>query len=181
MSEVWHYVYYSYEEWGRGYIGKRSSKVPPCQDPYMGSFSDKTFKPTEKIVLAEFGSAEKALAAEIALHHFYEVDTNPHFANKARQTSDKFYYVATSDPHASLTEQQKAIRDLRKSMGRCAGARGFYYCLKAPDGRIIATHNLRETCRKYGLNRSHLHRVIKGDRKHYKGWTITRHNLPCAS
>jgi hypothetical protein len=147
----------------------------------MGSFSDKTFKPTEKIVLAEFGSAEKALAAEIALHHFYEVDTNPHFANKARQTSDKFYYVATSDPHASLTEQQKAIRDLRKSMGRCAGARGFYYCLKAPDGRIIATHNLRETCRKYGLNRSHLHRVIKGDRKHYKGWTITRHNLPCAS
>ena len=181
MKEAWHYVYYSYEEWGRGYIGKRTSKVPPEQDPYMGSFSDSTFNPTNKIVLAEFDCAEKALAAEVALHIFYKVDINPHFANKARQTSEKFHYIPMGDPHASMTEQQKAIRNLRRSLNACAGNRGFYYCLRSSDGRIIVTRNLRETCRNHGLHRDTIRRVLKGERRQHKGWTITRHDMPCGS
>ena len=88
---MYHYVYYSYEEWGRGYIGVRSCKCLPEEDTkYFGSFYDKTFKPTSKIILAEFPDRESALAAEVELHAFYQVHKNPHFANKARQTSTKF-------------------------------------------------------------------------------------------
>jgi 5-methylcytosine-specific restriction endonuclease McrA len=88
------YVYYSYEEYGRGYIGKRECKCLPEEDiKYFGSFTDKTFKPTQKIILETFDSVEKSLTAECALHNFYEVHKNPHFANRAKQTSRKFYYI----------------------------------------------------------------------------------------
>jgi hypothetical protein len=41
------YVYYSYEEFGRGYIGKRECKCLPQEDiKYIGSYRDKSFKPT---------------------------------------------------------------------------------------------------------------------------------------
>ena len=87
------YVYYSYEEYGRGYIGKRECDCLPEKDVnYFGSFHDKNFNPSQKIILETFDSVEEALEAEIILHNFYEVDKNPHFANKAKQTSTKFYY-----------------------------------------------------------------------------------------
>jgi hypothetical protein len=86
------YVYYSYEEYGRGYIGKRECKCLPQEDVnYFGSFHDKTFSPTQKIILETFDTVGEALKAECALHDFYEVDKNPHFANMAKQTSTKFY------------------------------------------------------------------------------------------
>jgi len=66
------YVYYSYEEYGRGYIGKRECKCLPEEDiKYFGSFTDKTFKPTQKIILKTFGSVEDALEVESILHDFY--------------------------------------------------------------------------------------------------------------
>jgi len=88
---MYHYVYYSYEDWGRGYIGVRSCKCLPENDfSYFGSFYDKTFAPTNKIILDLFEDRESALAAEIALHKFYRVHKNSHFANLAMQTSTKF-------------------------------------------------------------------------------------------
>lgn len=86
-----HYIYYSYESWGRGYIGKRTCSCPPEEDlNYFGSFSDKSFCPDNKIIIATFESSKDALAAEIVLHNAYEVAQNPHFANKAKQTSEWF-------------------------------------------------------------------------------------------
>ena len=88
----YYYIYYSYEEWGRGYIGSRQSKVPPEQDTkYMGSYRDKTFKPSQKIILQTYNTREEALADEVKLHYFYDVAKNYHFANRANQTSEKFY------------------------------------------------------------------------------------------
>jgi hypothetical protein len=85
------YVYYSYEQWGRGYIGRRECRCLPEDDSaYFGSFKDKTFRPTQKIVLQVCSSREEACEAEVLLHGFFEVDINPHFANKAKQTSKKF-------------------------------------------------------------------------------------------
>lgn len=85
------YVYYSYEEWGRGYIGRRECRCLPEEDvKYFGSFKDKTFRPTQKIILWTCLSREEACEAEVILHNFYEVDVNPHFANRAKQTSKKF-------------------------------------------------------------------------------------------
>ena len=116
------YVYYSYEEFGNGYIGKRECKCLPEEDiNYFGSFRDKTFKPTQKIILETFDSVEDALEAECVLHDFYEVDKNPHFANKARQTSKKFYYVTPSENMigennpAKRPEVRKKISDSAKN------------------------------------------------------------------
>ena len=85
-----HYIYYSYEEFGRGYIGCRTCSCLPEEDNYLGSYKDKTFNPTNKIILETFDNRTEALEAEVLLHQFYNVDTNPHFANKAKQTSTKF-------------------------------------------------------------------------------------------
>ena len=85
------YVYYSYEEWGRGYIGSRICKCLPENDvKYFGSFRDKTFRPTQKIILETFDNKNDMLMCEVLLHDLYQVDLNPHFANKAKQTSTKF-------------------------------------------------------------------------------------------
>ena len=91
-NKKYFYVYYSYELWGRGYIGKRECWCLPEEDvKYFGSYRDKTFKPTEKIILQIFASRKEAMQAEIDLHNFYNVNINPHFANKAKATSTGFY------------------------------------------------------------------------------------------
>ena len=89
----YYYTYYSYEEWGRGYIGSRGCKCLPEEDvKYFGSFRDKSFKPTQKIILkSDYATREEAYVDEIALQEFYKVVENPHFANRAYQTSTKFY------------------------------------------------------------------------------------------
>lgn len=85
-----HYVYYSYEEWGRGYIGVRSCKCDPAEDSYLGSYRDKTFKPSSKIVLAEFDNRQDAEKAECDLHEFFSVVANPHFVNQVKNTLKGF-------------------------------------------------------------------------------------------
>jgi len=101
------YVYYSYEEYGRGYIGKRECKCLPQEDVnYFGSFHDKTFSPTQKIILETFDTVEKALGAECILHDFYEVDKNPHFANRAKQTSTGFYCNKGAGEEANIKRSE---------------------------------------------------------------------------
>lgn len=88
---MYHYVYYSYEEWGRGYIGARSCDCLPEQDVgYLGSYSDKSFHPDCKIILMTFPTREEANQAEITLHWSYDVARNPHFANKANACAAGF-------------------------------------------------------------------------------------------
>lgn len=108
-----HYVYYSYEEWGRGYIGKRSCACLPEEDVhYMGSFSDKTFKPNRKIILDVFATSADALAAEALLHDAYNVSSNPLFANKAKQTSRWF----NTEGVAKTAQHREKIR--QSNLGR---------------------------------------------------------------
>ena len=88
----YHYVYYSYEEYGRGYFGSRTCKCLPEEDvKYFGSFKDKTFKPTQKILLkSDYSTRAEAYVDEIILQQYYKVVENPHFANRAYQTSASF-------------------------------------------------------------------------------------------
>jgi hypothetical protein len=102
---MYHYTYYSYESWGRGYIGRRSCSCLPEEDYYFGTYSDKTFNPNNKIILGLYNTKEEAADAEVQLHAFYQVHLNPHFANKAKQTSRKFFNNLTLD-------QRKAQSDL---------------------------------------------------------------------
>ena len=84
----YHYVYHSYEEWGREYIGIRSCNCLPEKDiKYFGSITDKTFSPTEKTILFVCETRKKVLEIEILLHDFFDVAINPQFANKAKAVS----------------------------------------------------------------------------------------------
>jgi len=89
---MYHYTYYSYEPWGRGYIGCRSCKCLPEEDiKYFGSYSDKSFNPSLKIIIKDdYCSREDAIIDEIILHNFYNISHNKNFANKSKQTSSKF-------------------------------------------------------------------------------------------
>lgn len=112
-----YYVYYSYEEWGRGYIGYRSCFCKPEEDTkYFGSYKDKTFKPTKKIIFACFDTKEEAISKEIILHNFYSVDTNLHFANKAKQTSIGFNITNTK--LSDKTKQKISLTLKSKFLGK---------------------------------------------------------------
>ena len=101
------YTYYSFEEYGRGYIGARS-KSCIGDDEYKGSYKDKTFNPTHKIILGEYETMEEALADEIALHNFFSVSTNPHFANRAQQTSTGFNRAGVRDTAATVERKSQS-------------------------------------------------------------------------
>jgi hypothetical protein len=112
----YHYTYYSYEEWGRGYFGSRTCKCLPEKDiKYFGSFKDKTFKPTQKIILKEdYDTREEAYADEIILQQYYKVVENPHFANRAYQTSTGFSRKGMTSPNKGkkmADEQRNKLSD----------------------------------------------------------------------
>jgi len=115
----YYYTYYSYEEWGRGYIGSRGCECLPEEDiKYLGSFKDKTFNPTQKIILEIYETREQALEAEVILHDFYDVANNPHFVNKAKQTSTKFYYITPFD-EASKRGKINGLNHKQNKTGVC--------------------------------------------------------------
>jgi hypothetical protein len=107
----YYYTYYSYEEWGRGYIGKRSCDCLPEEDvKYFGTFSDKTFKPTQKIILrSDYTTPNELAEDEIILHDFYDVAKNPHFVNRAKQTSTGFDTTGVSPSDETRQRMREAF------------------------------------------------------------------------
>ena len=100
-----HYVYRSYEPLGRNYIGKRSCVCLPEEDvSYFGSYTDTSFSPTQKEILAICGSSEHALQVEMFFHEMYDVARNPMFANRAKQTS--VYFNCEGVPKSEETKQK---------------------------------------------------------------------------
>lgn len=122
------YVYYSYEPWGRGYIGKRECKCLPEEDvKYFGSYSDKTFKPTEKIVIDIFSTRKEAYIAEAKLHKFYNVKNNSHFVNQTNQylNRDELFKIKElrindknfENQFISFVKESKSVRQILFKLG----------------------------------------------------------------
>ena len=117
MNQIrYYYTYYSYEEWGKGYIGSRGCKCLPEEDTnYLGSSKDKTFKPKHKIILkSDYVTREEAYADEIILQEYYKVVENPHFVNKSYQTSTKFYYRPSHGENAPMFGKTHSEETKRK-------------------------------------------------------------------
>jgi len=116
----YYYTYYSYEEYGRGYFGSRGCKCLPEEDvKYLGSSKDKTFKPTQKIILKDdYLTREEAYADEIILQQYYKVVENPHFANRSYQTSTKFYVPLEQAIENGKKSGQKHKENKTGYMGR---------------------------------------------------------------
>ena len=107
---MFHTVYDSFEEFpdGRDYIGKHSSEDP--YDPYLGSFADKSFDPTCKIVLGYSKTAEGSVWLEIQWQRVLGVKDDPAFANQVYQTSTGF--DCTGVPHSEETKQKISVAHL---------------------------------------------------------------------
>ena len=122
----YHYTYYSYEEYGRGYIGSRTCKCLPEEDvKYFGSYKDKIFKPTQKIILkSDYATREEAYIDEVILHHFYDVGKNLHFANRAKQTSNKFTTYGMVGKKHPLYGKGHSEETKKKMKGRISPAKG---------------------------------------------------------
>lgn len=118
----YHYVYYSYEEYDRGYIGSRTCKCLPKEDiNYFGSSKDNTFKPTQKIILkSDYATREEAYDDEIILQEYYKVVENPHFANRAYQTSTSFsiYGTTLSEEHKRKISKARKGKSYPKRKGK---------------------------------------------------------------
>lgn len=95
---MYHYTYLTKNK-NRYYIGVRTCKCLPWEDKYMGSFSDKSFKPTDKIILSYHYSRKDAVEAEIFWHNLFDVARNPLFANRAKQKSTGFDYRTSGKNH----------------------------------------------------------------------------------
>ena len=88
------------------YIGARSSDVLPMLDEYMGSSSTLTALINErgddeftKTILGVWPSRDLAILHEMRLHILYDVDKNPQYYNRAKQTSVSFYYSSYGEDH----------------------------------------------------------------------------------
>jgi hypothetical protein len=129
LHKKYHYTYYSYEEFGRGYIGVRSCNCKPEEDvKYFGSFSDKSFLPTSKIILGIYETREDANKDERILHRSYDVRLNPNFANK-HNANDRFCnteYLKNSTPEqrSEVARKREASKtpEQRSERGRKAAA-----------------------------------------------------------
>ena len=137
----YYYTYYSYEEYGRGYIGSRGCYCLPEEDiKYLGSFSDKNFKPTKKIILkSDYATREEAYADEIILHNFYDVANNPHFANKAKASSTKFY----------ISREQSS--EIGRKNGKKAKELGLGICGLTPEQRSEIGRKGAERVKELGV------------------------------
>lgn len=115
MQRKYFYLYYLHEPWGKEYIGKREFNCLPEEDVnYFGRYTDKNFDTTEKIILEIFDTLDVVLPDEILLHNFYEVDKNPHFANKSKQTTKGFYFCASEKGHPRY--RKKTTIKVRKKL-----------------------------------------------------------------
>lgn len=89
-SYRYHTVYLSYEEGpsGRSYVGKHSTDDP--YDDYFGSFHDSSFLPVGKYILSVYKTPKAATQGEIMWQRVLNVVEDPHYINRAYQTSSKF-------------------------------------------------------------------------------------------
>ena len=79
-----HYVYISYENGGRKYIGSRTCyDCTPEEDPYFGSYTDKTFHPTQKQIIAVCETRNQANFIESYLLQCCDVLHSDDYANRA--------------------------------------------------------------------------------------------------
>ena len=95
---MYHILYNSYEETpgGRDYIGAHSTE--DLYDGYLGSFSDKSFKPTSRIIVSFHPCRESLIKAEINLQKVLNVVEDPQYANQSYQTSTGFCVLGGKFP-----------------------------------------------------------------------------------
>jgi hypothetical protein len=100
MDRKYHILYVSYEGMtsGRSYVGAHSTD--DLQDGYFGSYVDKSFSPTHKIIVGYYNSREALLKAEETLQKSLDVVRDPRYANQSIQHGSGFTYGFLGRTHS---------------------------------------------------------------------------------
>ncbi len=191
------YTYQVYDPiTGKSYIGSKYAKGcnPDNTKEYMGSPREgeyleilRTRKHTlEKIILATWDTKEEVLLHEALLHDCFDVDNNPNFFNRSKQTSSKFSY----SPDGKKMPRH-GVEKMRKSLtGRARSEETRYKITKgleryhsgAEETELEFQHkehgNVKCTraqlVKQFNLCRGGLSRLVAGTRSHCGGWTILK-------
>lgn len=175
------YVYYSYEEWGRGYIGRRECTCLPTEDvKYFGSFKDKSFQPTQKIILALFETREEMCQAEVDLHLHFEVDSNPHFANRARQTSSKFYMDKTGEKNPNFGKRWTRTEEWKQERSRLYMGRPGTPCTEERKEKIRQTRKLRGCGLGNSFAKGNRHSLTEEQKENRRQAALNRPEVTCS-
>jgi len=124
---IFHYVYrITNISAKKHYYGCRSSEIHPSLDlgrKYFSSSKDKEFLQEQEKnkehfkykVIRIFQTREDALSFEIKLHTKFNVDKNPSFYNRAKQTTVGFYYTNKGAKFSKETREKMSIKSRNKS------------------------------------------------------------------
>jgi len=115
---MYHFLYDSFEEFpgGRDYIGAHSTE--DLYDGYLGSFSDKSFKPTGKIIISFYPNRETLLKAEQNFQKLLNVVEDPQYANRSYQTSVGFSTMGAKFPGKNTgSEWSEEAKEKRRGKG----------------------------------------------------------------
>jgi hypothetical protein len=192
---MYHYTYLLINNSdNRMYIGARSSKVLPADDPYMSSaktVSREYKRNCRKHILKIFKTRKEAIAHEIYLHTLFEVGVNPEFFNAAKQTSIGFDTAGTrltKEHRAKIGRKGSLNGNYGKPMDPAVKEKMRQTKLRHPKSNANYDHteytwiNLKtytiETCtrqvltKRFNLQSNHLGEIIQGNRKTHKNWTL---------
>lgn len=89
--------------------------------------------------------------------------TCPHCGKQGKYGMQKYHF-----DNCGINEP-KPLKTRSNSSGTPRG-----YVITSPTGEITQITNLREFCRNHSLNNGTMVEVSLGNRKHHKGWTVTR-------
>lgn len=103
---MWHILYLSYESEGRDYIGAHSTE--DLHDGYLGSYSDSSFSPDNRIIIGYYKSRDSLLQAEGSLQTSLNVAKDPQYANRSIQTSSGFNRQGVPDTGCTRSKKSQA-------------------------------------------------------------------------
>ena len=179
-----HYVYRSYEEGGRDYIGRRTCNCMPEKDTkYLGSFRDKTFNPTGKTILFVCETREEAADIEIELHDFFDVAVNPQFANMAKATST--WFDRTGVPQTEEAKKKLSVAMSGENNPNYGNTGALHRSSKAilviePDGTQRHYGSIIEAARELEIHHGDLCKYSKPGKQQkqgkWKGWQFICEN-----
>jgi len=111
MDRNYHILYLSFEEGptGRSYVGAHSTD--DLYDGYLGSFTDKTFNPSGRIIIEYHKSRVSLLRAEETLQKVLDVVKDPHYANQSIQHGSGFTYGFLGKSHSKEFIENLAKRN----------------------------------------------------------------------
>lgn len=137
MDRNYHILYISFEETpeGRSYVGAHSTD--DLNDGYLGSFVDKNFSPTSRIIVGYFKSRESLLQAEESLQKVLDVVSDTNYANQSFQHGKGFTYGFLGKSHTdefrkNVGERNKQ-REYTPEMREAQSERSRQYWSSAPE------------------------------------------------